>query len=158
MKSSTFLATFFALLGAVLLSLPRVEAAPAPGAVRHEETDPAIVYSPGWIYDNAYGPWSGGSAMYTVDAAAEATFAFTGTGVSWIGYRGRYGGIVMVFLDGVLVTVLDTYSPTEQLAVPVYTVTGLAPGSHSLTVKLTGTRNPFAVNSETAVDAFDVFR
>lgn len=155
MKSSMLLATFF---GAVLLSLPPAEAASLPGAVRHQENDPAIVYGPNWIYDNTYGPWSGGSAMYTVDAEAQATFTFTGTGVSWIGYRGRYGGIVAVLLDGAPVAVLDTYSPTEQLAVPVYTVTGLAPGSHSLTVRMTGARNPFATNSETAIDAFDVVR
>ncbi len=156
MKPSFLLAAGLALVSVVLSSPAHAD--PAPGAVRIEETDPAIVYSPGWIYDTAYGTWSGGSAKYTVDAAAHATFNFTGTGVSWIGYRGRYGGIVTVFLDGALVSALDTYSPTEQLAVPVYTVTGLPPGNHSLTVKLTGARNPFAVNSETAVDAFDVFR
>ncbi len=131
---------------------------PPPGTTtRYEETDPAIVYSPGdWISDSAYGAWSGGSAMYTVNMGANATFTFTGTGVSWIGYRGRYGGVVLVFLDGALTTAIDTYSATEQVSVPVYTTTGLAPGSHSLKLELTGARNPFAVNSETAVDAFDV--
>jgi len=132
-------------------------AASPPPPTRHEETDPAIVYSPGnWISDSTYGPWSGGSAMYTVTAGAQATFTFTGTGVSWIGYRGRYGGIVRVYLDGALAAELDTYSTTEEVSVPVYTATGLAAGSHTLMVELTGTKNPSATNNETAVDAFDV--
>lgn len=157
MKPSTFLSAGLVLLGVLLVPLSPVEAGQAPGTTRHEETDPAIIYSPGhWISDSVYGPWSGGSAMYTVSPGAQATFTFTGTGVSWIGYRGRYGGIVLVFLDGVLAAALDTYSATEQVSVPVYTTMGLPPGSHDLKLQLTGARNPFAVNSETAVDAFDV--
>jgi len=157
MKQSAFLKIVSILLGAFLW-LPPLEAGAAPGTVtRHEETDPAIVYSPGnWISDSVYGPWSGGSAMYTVAMGAQATFTFTGTGVSWIGYRGRYGGIVLVFVDGSLAAALDTYSATEQISVPVYTASGLAPGTHSLKLQLTGARNLFAVNSETVVDAFDV--
>ncbi len=131
---------------------------PSGTVTRVEETDPAVAYSPGWIHDTAYGPWSGGSARYSVDAGAHATFSFTGTGVSWIGYRGRYGGIVQVYLDGALAAELDTYSATEEIAVPVYTRNGLASGSHSLRVELTGRRNPAAANSEIAVDAFDVTR
>ena len=158
MKRSVCLNAVLVLLGVFLWSMSPAEAAGlAPGTVRHEETDPAIVYSPGdWISDSVYGAWSGGSAMYTVNAGANATFTFTGTGVSWIGYRGRYGGIVLVFLDGALTTAIDTYSATEQVSVPVYTKIGLTPGSHSLKIELTGARNPLAVNSETAVDAFDV--
>jgi hypothetical protein len=159
MKRSLYAAAVPVFLGIVFSLPPEAQAvAPAPGAVRYEETNSAIVYSYGWISDSVYGPWSGGSAYYTVDAAAHATFTFTGTGVSWIGYRGRYGGVVLVFLDGTLATALDTYSSTEEVSVVVYTVTGLAPGIHSLKLQLTGARNPFAVNSETAVDAFDVFR
>lgn len=131
---------------------------PSGTVTRVEESDAAIVYGPGWIYDNTYGPWSGGSAVYSVDAGAHATFSFTGTGVSWIGYRGRYGGIVQVYLDGALAAEIDTYSATEEIAVPVYTRTGLATGSHSLRVELTGRKNPAATNSEIAVDAFDVTR
>ncbi len=130
---------------------------PPPGTTtRFEETEPAIAYSGGWISDSAYGPWSGGTANYTVEAGARATFTFTGTGVSWIGYRGRYGGIAQVFVDGSLAAKLDTYSATEEISVPVYTATGLAAGNHSLTVELTGRKNPAATNSEIAVDAFDV--
>lgn len=129
---------------------------PPPIVTRVEETAPAIVYSGGWIPDSTYGPWSGGTATYTVEAGAQARFTFNGTGVSWIGYRGRYGGVVRVFLDGVFVAEVDAYSATEEVSVAVYSATGLTPGDHSLMVELTGARNPSAINSEMAVDAFDV--
>jgi hypothetical protein len=130
---------------------------PPPGTVtRFEEASSAIAYSPGaWIEETTM-PWSGGRALYAVGAGPQATFTFTGTAVDWIGYRGRYGGIVQVFLDGVLAAELDTYSATEEVSVIVYSASGLAPGDHSLRIELTGLRNPAAVNSETAVDAFDV--
>lgn len=129
---------------------------PPPGATRVEETDPAIVWSSNWVSGSVYGPWSGGSARHNVDPGAYATFGFTGSGVGWIGYRGPFGGIVRLYIDWVLVAELDTYAPDEEIAVPVYTVTGLAPGSHELMIELTGLKNPEAVSSETAIDAFDV--
>ena len=158
MKPSVFVGTVSVSLIAFLWLLSPLQAGAASGTVtRYEETDPSIVYSPGnWISDSAYGPWSGGSAMYTAGSGAEATFTFTGTQVNWIGYRGRYGGIVLVFLDGSLVALVDTYSAAEQVSVPVYTATGLPDGSHSLMIHLTGAKNPLAIASETAVDAFDV--
>jgi len=156
MKRTLFLGAVLAILGAVFWSPP----VPAASTVtRYEETNAAIVYSSTWL--PIYGPgWSGGSAKYVVwtwDTRPQATFTFTGTGVSWIGYSGRYGGFVVVTLDGSVEAVFDTYSATEELAVPIYTKTSLAPGSHTLTIELTGARNPLAVNSETAVDAFDVY-
>lgn len=132
---------------------------PAPRMIRIEETDPAVIFGDNWNPDTGYGPWSGGSAKYNVynaGAGAYATFTFTGTGVSWIGYRGRYGGFVRVYIDGALTAELDTYRTEEEIAAPVYTITGLTAGTHSLMIELTGQRNSAALASETAVDAFDV--
>lgn len=123
---------------------------------RFEETAASIVRGDNWIHDGAYGTWSGGAAEYSVDAGAYAVFTFTGRGVSWIGYRGRYGGIVGVYIDGALDVVLDTWAPEEEIGVPVYTLTGLKPGTHSLMLRLTGLKNAEAVDGETAIDAFDV--
>src|SRR5258706_16407971 len=135
----SFLSTF------VWLALAPVQ---AESVTRHEETDTAIVYSPGvWIPETTM-PWSGGRAVYAVfspNTRAQAAFTFSGTGVDWIGYRGRFGGIVLVRLDGNLPAVLDTYSATEQVSVAVYSVRGLAPGIHSLMIELTGARNPLAI-------------
>jgi hypothetical protein len=133
------------------------EAPPQTGdASRFEETSPAINYSGGWNFGESTYPWSGGTATYTVEAGAMATFPFTGTSVDWIGYRGRYGGIVRVYLDGSQVAELDTYSAEEQAQVVVYASPPLTPGNHTLIVELTELKNPAANTGETAVDAFDV--
>ena len=131
---------------------------PAQSAGRYEETSASIAYSNGWLPETTMG-WSGGRALYAVwtwDLRATATFSFTGTGVSWIGYKGKYGGYVLVYLDDALVSMIDTWSATEQVGVPVYSIGGLVRGPHTLKVELTGVRHPLALASETAVDAFDV--
>ena len=130
-------------------------AAPPSTVMRFEETDPSIVYTAGWNLE-ATRPWSGGTATYTASIGARATFTFTGTAVSWIGYRGPYGGIARVFLDGTLVTEVDVYAATEEVPAVDFTASGLAPGNHTLMIELTDKKNPSAISTEIAVDAFDV--
>jgi hypothetical protein len=127
---------------------------PPPAAGRYQETDPAIAYAGAWFEETTFA-WTDGRAMFAVNEGS-ATFTFTGTGVSWIGYRGHYGGIVRVFIDGAQVAEIDTYTPGDQAGVPVYTATGLAPGTHAIRIELTPMKNPAADASETAIDAFDV--
>jgi len=132
---------------------------PASAQARYEESSPSVAYSNGWQPEVTLSGWSGGNAVYAVwtwDLRATATFSFTGTGVSWIGYKGKYGGYVLVYLDNTLVSMIDTWSATEQVSVPVYSIGGLTRGPHTLKVELTGVRHPLALASETAVDAFDV--
>ena len=151
MRATLLLAT---LAVAAALAAP----SPASAQARYEETSSKIAYSNGWL-PITEGTWSGGRAVYSVwtwDLRATATFSFTGTGVSWIGYRGRYGGYVLVYLDNALVSMIDTWSASEQMGVPVYSIGGLAPGPHTLKIELSGVRHPLALASETAVDAFDV--
>lgn len=156
MKPFSLPAAYLVVLGMVAWPFLYAMAEPAMNALRYEETDPAVAYSHNWISDSAYGPWSGGSAKYTVDKDTYVSFQFTGTEVTWVGYRGRYGGVVLVFLDGALTAMLDTYSTSEQVSVPLYTIRGLAREPHTLMIRMTGMKHAQAVNSETAVDAFDV--
>jgi hypothetical protein len=86
---------------------------------------------------------------------AQATFTFTGTGISWIGARGTQTGIARVTLDGVA-TLVDTYSSTEQIQAAVFTATGLANTSHTLTIEVTGQQNAASQNALIVVDAFEV--
>jgi len=142
----------------VAVALAAAVPAPAQAAARYQETSPSIAYSNGWLPETTMG-WSGGRAVYAVwtwDLRATATFSFTGSGVSWIGYKGKYGGYVLVYLDGALVSMIDTWAATEQVGVPVYSIGGLVTGPHTLKIELTGVRHPLALASETAVDAFDV--
>ena len=122
---------------------------------RVQETDPSIAYSAGWFMDNRDRAYNGGAAAESNTPGAQATFTFTGTGISWIGVRGPQTGIARVFLDGALAAEIDTYAPTEGIQHTDFTRRGLAAGTHTLTIQVTG-KNPASTNFWVLVDAFDV--
>jgi len=129
---------------------------PAPGRV--EETDAAVTLSAGWTQATPdwYG-WSAGTAVQASVPPAKATYTFTGTSVTWIGQRSNISGIARVKVDddptGVLV---DLFAHNNETNNPVYSVYGLAPGSHTLTIEPTGTKNDQSNGSAVVVDAFVV--
>ena len=146
---------------------------PAATISRLQETDPSVTYSAGWVQDNAVvtvvpgvttgltqgsslRAWSAGTARLSTMPGARATFTFAGTSVTWVGARGTQSGIALVSLDGVLLAEVDLYSPTEQIQAAVFTATGLADASHTLTIESTGRQNPASQSSLVVVDAFDV--
>ena len=51
---------------------------------------------------------------------------------------------------------VDTYSPTHRIQDIVFTATGLADASHTLTIEVTGRRNDASTGAQIVVDAFDV--
>jgi hypothetical protein len=61
-----------------------------------------------------------------------------------------------VSVDGGFVADVDTFAPAEQAQAVVFTASGLTEGAHTLTVEVTGQRNPSAIDSLVVVDAFDV--
>jgi len=100
---------------------------------------------------------SGDFAVIAPDAGATATFTFSGTGVSWIGFKCERCGIARVHLDGAVVATVDTYAASRPAASgSLYSTTGLAAGSHTLVIEVTGTNNASSVGPFIVVDAFDV--
>jgi hypothetical protein len=128
-----------------------------PGT-RFEETDWTVAYSGDWARGNRDRAYSEGAAAESATAGVQATFTFTGTSVSWIGACGPQTGIARVYLDGVFVAEVDTYLPTEALQKTVLTATGLANTTHTLTIEVTGRKNPASTQRWVLVDAFDVRR
>jgi hypothetical protein len=131
---------------------------PAIVGLRTEETSASTTFTGGWTQGDTSTAWSGGTAAISATPAvpgARATFTFTGTSVSWIGFRGPQCGIARVYLDGAFQATVDLYSPSQLEAV-AYTVTTLANASHTLAIEVTGQKNPNATDARIAVDAFDV--
>jgi len=91
-----------------------------------------------------------------MEAGATATLTFDGTGVRWIGLRDPYSGIARVFIDGALHGTIDTYSAGQERQAPVFAASGLAPGTHTVRIEVTGTRNPASGGAWVWVDAFDI--
>jgi hypothetical protein len=129
---------------------------------RFEDADPSVIYSTGWTQGETREAFSGtsertgtGTAAFSEVVGAQATFAANGTSVSWIGSRGPTRGIARVLLDGALVATVDTYAATVQPQAVLYSATGLADATHTLTIEATGSKNANAARAWIIVDAFD---
>lgn len=127
---------------------------PSSAPVRIEHNNAAIVYTGSWA-SNSTAPSSAG-AVLCMDANARATLSFTGSGVTWIGYRDQWSGIANVYVDGVLKNTVDTYLSPAAGKTPLYTVTGMTSGPHTLAIEVTGTHSFKSGGSWIWVDAFDV--
>src|SRR5207249_12230760 len=130
---------------------------------RFEDANAAIAYTDGWNQNQTDDPFSGtsgqtgiGTAAASGVAGAQATFAFSGTGVSWIGSRGPSRGIARVYVDGVPAAAVDTFAASVQPQAVLFTAPALDDASHTITVEATGEQNPSSTRASVVVDAFDV--
>ncbi|MBI4458672.1 MAG: hypothetical protein HY648_01270 [Acidobacteria bacterium] len=122
---------------------------------RIEQSSSAASYAGQW-YSKNMTRFSGGSAVLAMDPASSVTFTFSGTGVSWIGYRDAWAGIAKVYLDGNLVSTVDTYAAADTANAVLYKASGLSAGSHKLTIQVTGQMNSSSGGAWVWIDAFDV--
>jgi hypothetical protein len=121
---------------------------------RTEQHGAAVTYTGSWETDTA-GPHSGGSAVRARESGARASFRFTGTAVSWVGYRNGVSGIARVRIDEAIRAEIDTYAPVPAADAVVYTLRGLPPGEHVLALEATGRRHPLSGGDWIWVDAFE---
>jgi hypothetical protein len=126
-----------------------------PPVTRYEDTSTSVTYTGNW-FTNAAASHSAGNAHLSVDPNDRATFTFTGTGVTLIAYQDEWAGLGRVYCDGVLKGTVDFYRTPSRYQSPIYSVTGLAPGSHTLVVEVTGTRSAASGGNWIWIDAFDV--
>jgi hypothetical protein len=134
--------------------------APGPRATRFQDTDSVATYAPTREWTQVRNAFYSGGASISTTAGARVVFTFTGTSVRWISQRGRDLGIARVYLDGSVVGEFDTFVPAEsqeRFQAPVFRATGLAPGSHTLTIEVTGLKNVASGGMRIVVDAFDVY-
>ncbi len=122
---------------------------------RHQDIDPAIAYGPNWIQDNRDKAYSEGASAESHTVGAQATITFTGTGIRWIGARGPQCGMARISLDGVFVEDFDTYFQTEGPQHTDFFRSGLAPGTHTLSIQVIG-KNLLSSDFWILIDAFDV--
>ena len=122
---------------------------------RHQDTDAAIAYGPNWIQDNRDKAYSEGASAESNTVGAQATITFTGTGIRWIGARGPQCGVARIFLDGAFVEDFDTYFETEGPQHTDFFRSGLAPGTHTLSIEVID-KNPLSTDFWILLDAFDV--
>ena len=132
---------------------------PAPtssGTTRSEES--AATEIGFWTtYGAETGTFSGGSIVASNVIASTAMFSFTGTAVSWIGVKCNVCGIAAVSIDGGAPATVNTAgpgAPGSLTSEPVFSASGLAAGSHTMVIIVTGMSS--SGGTYVALDAFDV--
>jgi uncharacterized membrane protein len=124
----------------------------SPVFTRLEQDDPAITYTGSWGNINLNRA-SGGSYWRNGAAGSTAVLTFDGAWVT-VGFIGNVsGGYAEVFINGDSQGIVDLYR-REETAVSV-TYDGLPLASHTISVTVTGDRNPLANNQFVQIDYFD---
>lgn len=131
-----------------------------------QDSNPGYAWSGTWTKSSTVLPWSGAgvqnlpelavTAQESQAAGSSVTVPFRGTGISWIGFRGPDAGIAQVRIDGGAASEVDLYAPVATYQPIVFVTDGLADANHTLTITVTGRKNPAASAARVVVDAFDV--
>ena len=118
-----------------------------------QENNVAVVTAGGWKRVTQTGA-SGGYVKKSTNTGATATYSFTGSGVAFVSTLAAGRGIAEVWLDGVKVNTVDLYAATTQPARVVWASGVLANTSHTVRIRVTGTKNGAATSVRVDVDAF----
>jgi beta-N-acetylhexosaminidase len=114
-----------------------------------QQSSTAVTYKGTWhVASNAYA--SGGSLAYSTTAGARARFAFTGSAVAWVAYRGPDRGAADVYVDGTYRTTIHLHSRHYHARQIVYAISWAANGTHTIRIVNLGT----AGHPRVDVDAF----
>lgn len=113
------------------------------------------------------GTWSSGSGCgnqcfrgddhWSDQTDATATFRFTGTQLALFSVRDVGNGIAAISIDGGPETRHDYYSSPRQGQVMNYRTPELPPGDHTVTVRVTGERNPNSGSTVISIDRAEVW-
>lgn len=126
---------------------------PLPPVITVQESDHHVQYN-GWrgVSDtNA----NGGTYRVSNTHNDSVTFKFSGKSVKWISRKGPDEGRAQVKIDGVDMGTVDLYSATVQNQY-LKTFKKLAAGNHKLVIKVLGTKNAHATDTNIVVDGFIV--
>jgi len=126
-----------------------------------DDASPALTYAGDWTHAGPSASYTAGdydsTESWSTQAGASVSATFTGTAVQWIGPKNTNGGIADVYLDGTLAGTVDTYAAAgKEFQQVLFSQAGLAAGSHTLTISVTGTQNPAASADTVVVDAINV--
>lgn len=117
-----------------------------------------VTYQGGW----STGPVSGalGGSVHFASAATpraslnKISFTVNGSDVAWISTIGPNRGQASIAIDGVVTQIVDLYSPTQQPAKLVASLSGIGAGTHTVTVTVLGTKAAASTGTRVDVDGF----
>jgi len=125
-----------------------------------DDVDPALSYvGGGWTHASAQ-PWTAGdyrdSETFSATTGESVTVAFHGPAIRWLSSLDANHGIADVAIDGTRVATIDTYAAVKQFQLVAYQALDLADTDHTITITVTGARNPASSGAFVVVDAIDL--
>lgn len=102
------------------------------------------------------GNYTAGRVAWSNTAGATMTFTFTGDQFELVTDKDPYRGRIGIRIDGGAETIVDLYSATSKYQQLVYRAE-LASGSHTVTLRVTGQKNPAARATYVFVDQLRFF-
>ena len=103
-----------------------------------QQSSTAIKYGGTWsTASNTYA--SGGSLKYAGAAGASASYAFTGSGIAWVAYRGPNRGSASVYVDGIYRATINLYSSTYSSKAIAFAFNWSTVGTHTIKIVCLGT-------------------
>jgi plastocyanin len=127
-----------------------VNVAAAPTTIQDSSTSVAYNNWRGVIDATA----NGGTYRTSPAMGAHVTFKFSGTAITLVARKGPDQGMASVTIDGVSKGSLDLFAASAQSFSQNYP--GLASGTHTIVVTVTGTKNASSTGTNVAFDAFVV--
>ena len=118
-----------------------------------QQSSGSISYRGTWrtAYHSGY---MDGKARSTNARSAKASLQFTGTAIAWVGPVGPSRGKARVYIDGKLVTTVNTWASTFRASRVLFTKSWTKVGTHRISIVANGT----AGHPTVALDAFLVRR
>jgi len=112
-----------------------------PPAAVADDDDLRVAYTGSWSSNGSRGLGDLDDGVHhTTTNGDSATITFTGTGITYLSETNSDEGTVGITLDGVAQGTVNANTPTRFAQQHLFTRTGLAPGTHTLTVtKISGT-------------------
>ena len=119
---------------------------------RIQENSTALVYTGPWGLA-ASASYSGGKARWAQAAGASATLAFNGEGIAWVASKSVTRGSAEVWVDGVLVKVVDLHATKTIHRRVVFSQKWTSFGAHSIKIVVLGTAVHPRIDLDTLVVA-----
>jgi hypothetical protein len=124
--------------------------------VRYENQREVFQYLGKWSIVKG-GDYSASTISVSDDNSAKASLKFVGSSIALIGPKAQNLGIAKIFIDGKFVANLDQYSRSPTTMTQLYAIKELSFAPHTITIEVSGARNPASQGHSVSVDALDVW-
>ena len=128
-----------------------------PVIKRIEEMHSSFTWTVGWERQEDASA-SSGAWKVSGTPGSKVGVSFTGTGVALLYAAGPEGGTAGIELDGKAYPDIDMYSPIPESKINMTIASGLENTQHTLSITVSGKKNPAASNSFVVIDAVEVIQ